>query len=303
MIDPKVTIIASLIYCDMSQRSVTFRDGTRDTGHAADVTVSRLLKVWLNVRLLINAENLVKYAGLADVDKWAATPGFGAAMESVGWVKVTSKGLEFPRFDEVNTGEKQQGQKTPKTAAERKREQRERERHEMSRNVTKCHAYIEDSREEENREEINNPPSTREAAATHEKIEAPISEAGKKSEMAIKAAASVPVPLQWPDKVKAAFKNWDAHKAAKCRENGKTWNRHQAEAAIREIHGQLQLLGDAAVAQAIDCSIASDWGSIVWDRVQPRGRSVTQPQIDPDQRLADYAASPKMKIDPNDDTP
>lgn len=82
-------------------------------------------------------------------------------------------------------------------------------------------------------------------------------------------------------------------------------NRHQAEAAIREIHGQLQLLGDAAVAQAIDGSIASDWGSIVWDRVQPRGRSVAQaqPQIDPDKRLADYAASPKMQIDPNDDTP
>ena len=135
---------------------VTFENVTR-------VTVCGLLELWGSVNTVVKDDLVIPYMALIDIDDITGIPGFGGALEAVGWVREDDsddvQGLVFPNFGEFNTPDA--NRKKAKSDAERAREYRARkraetDRHETSQNVTKNH---EKSRgEEKRREDIEQPP-------------------------------------------------------------------------------------------------------------------------------------------------
>jgi len=164
---PKVHAIAKQI----GANSVTSRSMTIDhDGPACHVlsrnalryaTVTGLLCVWgaCNEH---SSGGVLKNAELEDIDDIAGIPGFGDAMESVGWIVVDGDNLVFPNFDEYNTCGKD---RSKQLAAERQRKYRQRKKSDVTgdggSNVTGD--VTRDGREEkrERREEdIPTPPPT-----------------------------------------------------------------------------------------------------------------------------------------------
>lgn len=115
------------------------------------VTVGSLLSVWAAVNDCASQDGFVKGITLFEVDEMAGVPGFGNAMEAVGWVYETLDGLVFPNFHEHNTVGKERSSGA-KTGAQRTREWRERKSSVTSIGdvtvTSRC-----DHREEEKREE------------------------------------------------------------------------------------------------------------------------------------------------------
>jgi hypothetical protein len=116
---------------------VTFENVTR-------VTACALTEIWFAINDVIGADCKIPYMELSDIDEIVGVPGFGKAMEEVGWVVVDElKGLFFPNFTEHNVPDKLRSH--PKSAAERAREYRGRncaeervtKRHETSRGEEK----------------------------------------------------------------------------------------------------------------------------------------------------------------------
>ena len=113
---------------------VTFASVMRDF-------ISGCLPLWGALNDDIDGD-FVPGATLFEVDQMSGIPGFGRALEAVGWVQVDAErgGLTFPNFHEHNIPGKSRPGKTP---AERAREYRERKRHE---NVTDRHVTSRDAR-------------------------------------------------------------------------------------------------------------------------------------------------------------
>jgi hypothetical protein len=102
---------------------VTFANVTR-------VTVCALLDVWAALNNSILADGKAPFMALTDLDDIAEIPGFGEAMESVGWVIDNGEqGLVFPNFTEHNSPSKSRTS-SAKSDAERAREYRLRKRSE-----------------------------------------------------------------------------------------------------------------------------------------------------------------------------
>lgn len=154
--DPKVCIMAEVLSQDEgSLAKFVSQNCQRDMTVTRNVTrnaiVGSLVTVWGTVRHTgkrIGNDLLIKNATIHVIDDIADLPGFGEAMESVGWVVETAEGIVFPGFyDELNSEPKS----FAKTNAERQREYRERKKTEGQQTVTKRYNAL--HRGEERREE------------------------------------------------------------------------------------------------------------------------------------------------------
>lgn len=127
------------------------------------VTVTALLAVW-GAANEHTGDGVFRNADLSDIDDMAGIPGFGVAMEAVGWAVYDPENLcvVLPNFEEYNTcGRERSAEKS----AERQRRYRERkkakgaEESDVTRNVT--NDATRNDREEKRREEIEIPPTPR----------------------------------------------------------------------------------------------------------------------------------------------
>lgn len=132
------------------------RDMSRDIGVTTRVTVSivvtGLLQIWGLVRQqghAVERDMLVDHLSVETISRLCGVPGFGQAMESVGWVEaIEPSTLRFPRsLDHMTSPEERKRQQ----ATERKRRQRERDQNrdeERDGHADVTHR-VEKSREEE----------------------------------------------------------------------------------------------------------------------------------------------------------
>jgi hypothetical protein len=104
-----------------SSRAVTLRHVTVVTR----VTVGALVPLWAMVNECAAEDGILHKTTLFEVDAMAGVPGFGHAMETVGWLVETEDGVCFPNFHEHNTVKESRSTKA-KTQAERAKEYRER---------------------------------------------------------------------------------------------------------------------------------------------------------------------------------
>lgn len=159
--DPKVCVMADLLMSDDGElaRYVSQnmqRDITVTRNVMRNVTVGALVSVWGVLRhrgKRVEGDLLVKACTLSVIDDVADLPGFGAAMESVGWAVETEDGIVFPRFfDEFNVDPEDDAKKKN---AERQRRYRENKKQENNdkRDVT---VTSESNVREEKRREVNN---------------------------------------------------------------------------------------------------------------------------------------------------
>lgn len=192
--DPKVCMIADALmspegalarYVDQNeQRNMTI---TRNV--LRNATVGSLVTVWgvMRLRGRRNGDDLVcAKATLVIIDDIAEMPGFGAAMQSVGWVEETDDGLVFNNFfKELNTDPC-----TPKRTAAAERQHRYRERQKAQRDVTSnvTSNVTVTPREEKRREEYKNPP-----------IGPPLAEKSKKTQ----SAKALPAHFELTDSMRA----------------------------------------------------------------------------------------------------
>ena len=116
------------------------------------VTVSSLLVVW-GAANEHTRDGIFANADLSDIDDMVGIPGFGAAMESVGWLVYDEQNnaVTLPNFEEYNTSGSSRSAGA-KSAAQRQKEYRDRKRAgvtegDVTRDVTR------DRREEKRREE------------------------------------------------------------------------------------------------------------------------------------------------------
>lgn len=132
--DPKVCVIADLLMkpdsdlaryvnqhcqCDMTVTRNVMRN----------VTVGALVAVWGVMRMRgkrINDDLVCRGVTIGVIDDIADVPGFGAAMESVGWAEERAEGLVFPRFFEDYNVDPEASAKEKN--AERQRRFRERQK-------------------------------------------------------------------------------------------------------------------------------------------------------------------------------
>lgn len=190
-IDPKVLVMAERLLSEefpLSQASRLSRD-CHVTRHAMrHAVVGSLVTVWGVVRQRGRRaeENLtVAKATLATIDDIVGMPGFGRAMEFVGWVASDRNGLVFPSFFTEYNSEPPKTE--AKSDAERSREYRARKKAQDSKNdsvtsVTKRHVTSRQRREEKSIEDkqavedgLAHPPTADEADREIEELISPIS--------------------------------------------------------------------------------------------------------------------------------
>ena len=145
LIDPDGDLAAHVRMVCGSEMTVT-RNALRN------VTVGACVTLWGVTRNTSkrNGDNAVmRNATLSVCDDITDVPGFGKALEFVGWVIETDEGLVFPRFyEEFN---KDPSEESKKSNAERQRKYREKRN--ALRNVTvTSQSNIEESRVEESRD-------------------------------------------------------------------------------------------------------------------------------------------------------
>lgn len=120
-----------------------------------NVTVASLLVVW-GAANEHTKDGVFRNADLSDIDDMVGIPGFGEAMESVGWAVFDEDvfTVTLPNFNEYNTcGGDRSGK--AKTAAQRQKEYRERQKSQKD-NVTSdvTNDVTSNRREEKRREEV-----------------------------------------------------------------------------------------------------------------------------------------------------
>ena len=119
-----------------------------------NVTVASLLVIW-GAANEHTTDGVFRDADLSDIDDMVGIPGFGEAMELVGWVVFNEEecSVTLPNFTEYNTSGKERSA-TAKSNAERQQEYRDRKKQEEN-NVTRnaTNNVTRNRREEERREE------------------------------------------------------------------------------------------------------------------------------------------------------
>lgn len=122
------------------------------------VTVTGLLLVWGVAsecgKRAGECDMRLDYANLYTIDEISGVPGFGEAMESVGWIKERDKHLIFPNFCEDNVIHEDRA-----TAQARERKRRQRERQKEERDIKRDSHAKSHARGEESREECKDPPN------------------------------------------------------------------------------------------------------------------------------------------------
>lgn len=147
--------------------STGFNGGMREIVTRAvmrHVTVSALLIVW-GAANEHTEDGVFRNADLSDIDDMAGIPGFGVAMETVGWAAFNEEEftVTLPNFNEYNTCGKDRTI-VAKTPAERQKEYRERKKRNESvtdGSVTPCNKsdVTSNHREEKSRQEGKPPKS------------------------------------------------------------------------------------------------------------------------------------------------
>lgn len=133
--DPRVLAMADRLVADerFQEWAGLKRDMSRDIGVTTRVTVSvvvtGLLQIWGLVRQqghAVERDMLVDHLTVETLSRLCGVPGFGQAMEAVGWVEALKPStLRFPRsLDHMTSPEERKRQ----LATDRKRRQRERDR-------------------------------------------------------------------------------------------------------------------------------------------------------------------------------
>lgn len=175
---------------------VTFANVTR-------VTVASLLDVWSALNNSISSDGRAPFMTLDDLDGIAEIPGFGEAMESVGWViDHGAEGLEFPNFAEHNSPSKSRRGKA-KSDAERAREYRARKRAEREddESVTASrHVTTEKRREENSTHSLSQGPAAAESGKP--------SEPGGAGRLDSLDAAVAYAAAQWPQLDPDTVREW-----------------------------------------------------------------------------------------------
>ena len=161
--DPKVCLMADFLMNSEGLFSahvlrVTGRNSNVTRNALRNVTVGALVTVWGVTRhrgRRVDDDLLVKGIMLSVIDDLCEIPGFGEAMQSVGWAKQTKEGVVFPRFFEEFNVE-------PNTEALAKaadRQKKYREKRNAQRNAlrngdvtSQSNARVEESREEKSKE-------------------------------------------------------------------------------------------------------------------------------------------------------
>lgn len=120
------------------------------------VTVASLLTVW-SAANEHTSDGVFRNADLSDIDDMAGIPGFGDAMESVGWAIYDAEedSVTLPNFNEYNTCGKS---RAATSAAERQRRYREKQKQNRDADEDVTRDVTRDGREEKRREEVKNPP-------------------------------------------------------------------------------------------------------------------------------------------------
>lgn len=159
--DAKVSLMADSLLLESGELAryvshLEMRDMTVTRNVMRNVTVGALVTVWGSVRHRgkRNGDDLV-LRGMTTrvIDDMADLPGFGTAMIAAGWARETGTGLVFPNFfEEFNVDPEGE---TKKKNAERQRRYREKTKQKSDVTVTSRNA-LEESRDEESREETNN---------------------------------------------------------------------------------------------------------------------------------------------------
>jgi len=172
--NPKVNGIARALECSekvSAALTTGFHGSMRDIvtrNVMRHVTVSALLVIW-GAANEHTKDGVFRGADLADIDDMVGIPGFGEAMESVGWAYFDDQEftVALPNFEEYNTsGELRSA--GAKSAAQRQKEYRERKKSDLSESSAKRYVtsdvtnYVtgdvtSNRREEKRREEIKPP--------------------------------------------------------------------------------------------------------------------------------------------------
>jgi hypothetical protein len=161
--DPKVCVMADLLMQSEGDlgRHVNQnkqRDMCVTRNVMRNATVGALLSVWGVMRMRGKSERsdlICRGVTISVIDDIADMPGFGEAMESVGWVLSMDEGLVFPRFFEDNNVDPEASAKSK--SAERQQRFRDRQKEnsdansDVTRNVTRDVTVT--HREEKRREE------------------------------------------------------------------------------------------------------------------------------------------------------
>ena len=160
--DPKVCAIADLLmnqegelaaYVNQNcQRSMTV---TRNV--MRNMTVGALVSVWGVMRLRgkrVNDDLVCRAMSVWVIDDLSELPGFGSALESVGWVLADESGIVFPNFFcEYNVDPNEDAK-----AKNAERQRRHREKMKQESNVTQDVTVTPKSNTEKRREEKSNKP-------------------------------------------------------------------------------------------------------------------------------------------------
>lgn len=161
--DPKVCVMADLL---MQSEGDLGRHVNQNKQHdmcvtrnvMRNATVGALLSVWGVMRMRGKSERsdlVCRGVTISVIDDIADMPGFGAAMESVGWAVYTGEGVAFPRFFEDHNVDPEASAKSK--SAERQKRFRDRQKgnsdanSDVTRNVTRDVTVT--HREEKSREE------------------------------------------------------------------------------------------------------------------------------------------------------
>lgn len=160
--DPKVCVIADYLMApdgDLARNvnQICQRDMTVTRNVMRNVTVGALVTVWGVMRLRGKREGddlVVRYGSLNVIDDLAELPGFGDAMQRVGWVEATDDGIVFPRFFEDYNVDPNEDLKAKN--AERQRRYREKAKASES-NVTSNATVASQSNAREEKRRVINP--------------------------------------------------------------------------------------------------------------------------------------------------
>lgn len=225
----------------------------------AFAVIGRLAAVWVWADTHADRHGNVTLVSRDCLDSITQCPGFGAALEDVGWLKSNGGeggGITFPRF-ERHMGE---GAKARAQAAKRKRNQRERESRSSHGDVTKKSRTDRDdsvTRGEERREE-------------KKEEERPPLPPAKPGGIDGEDSAAIPAELD-TEEFRAAWGQWKTERAAKR-------IKPYTSRGEREQFRKLAPFGPVVAVAAIRESVAQGWQGLFPERVKrPEQRSTGPP--------------------------
>lgn len=229
---PKVNGIARLLESD---REVS---GALSTGYAGDmneivtrnvmrhVTVSSLLIIWGAANEHTD-NGVFKNADLSDISDMVGIPGFGEAMESVGWAKYDPEDntVTLPNFNEYNTSGASRSAGA-KTSAQRQKEYRDRKKQQNSCVTSDVTSDVTSNRREEKRRYIDAPQAAGDqspsAPAAPENQESYFGGNGEDQPNSRKRGTRLPedwvLPKAWGEWALAERKGWIADDVRRCAE-------------------------------------------------------------------------------------